>query len=192
MALYLGSNRVTIVSDGTYDAQVPDFTDVLAIATDTDGTTIYNGIGYLPGARFSSLGTGTTTTTTSYYMTTGFIPIVAGDTFYTNDLTFSDVSETYAGIVLYDSNRSRITSQTISAIYNNISTYYVNGYAENEYGCHLSISSTVGTSKVAYMRLVFSTSCVGDRPMISVNEQVSFHSESSHTNRSVNLGGTKY
>lgn len=150
---------------------IKDYTDVLATAKDTDGVTIFNGIGYKRGVRFASLGSGTDLTDSSYYTTTGFIPVAAGDTIYGQRLRFFATSMTYAGIVFYDKNRARMSSLAIGNVING-NDYQVYGYTETSNGFSLNIHSNATMADLAYIRIVFPTADVGDNPAISVNEPI--------------------
>lgn len=152
---------------------VKDYTDVLATATDTGGTTIFNEIGYMPGYRFTSLSSGTDLYASSYYLTTGFIEVKAGDTIYAKDLRFSDTSMTYAGIVYYNNTRTRFGSMGIANVVKGVADY-VTDYTETDNGCSFKIASsaTLTNKNLKYVRFVFPTSGMGAKPAIAVNQKI--------------------
>lgn len=153
---------------------VKNYTDVLATATDTDGTTIFNEIGYKPGYRFTSLGKGTDLHESSYYMTTGFIAVKPGDTIYTKDLRFVDPDNmSYAGIVYYNNARTRFSSMA-NANVRSASNDYVTGYTETTDGCSFKIPSSapLSNNNLTYVRFVFPTSGMGANPAIAVNQKI--------------------
>ena len=156
---------------------VKSFTDALAVATDEDGN-VFNDIGYKPGYRFTSLGTGTDLTASAYYMTTGFIPVEPGSMVYCKDLKFNDTTKTYAGIVYYNSSKARFSNMGIANVVNG-NVDYVTGYAETEDGCSFQIASsaTLSNNDLAYVRFVFPTSGVGTNPMISIDEEIAYKNE---------------
>lgn len=156
---------------------VKNFTDALATATDVDGT-IFNDIGYIVGKRFTSLGTGTDLTDSSYYMTTGFIEVPLGSTIYGKGLHFDDTEKTYAGIVYYNANRERVASMSIGNVVKGIQDYVVN-YTRTGDGFSVQIPSTTTLSNlgVTYIRMVFPMTCVGDAPMLSINDEIKYTME---------------
>ena len=152
---------------------IKNYTDVLVTATDTDGT-IFNEIGYMPGYRFASLGSGTDLVASSYYMTTGFIAVKPGDTIYTKDLRFVDSDNmSYAGIVYYNNERIRFASMANANVVNGVADY-VTGYTETANGCSFKIanSGVLSNNNLTYVRFVFPTSGMGANPAIAVNEEI--------------------
>lgn len=176
-----GTMEYRILTDDALDPYfkteaVKYFTDVLESATDIDGVTVFNDIGYKEGVRFTSLGTGTDLTPSLYYMTTGFIPVQPGSVLDCNALSYADVAKTYAGIVYYDSNRQRVANMGIANVVNGTAKDYVTNYAETKKGCTFKIASsvTLGNLGVAYIRLVFPMTGVGANPMIAVDEVIEY------------------
>ena len=162
--------------DSTYFTvdSVQAYTDVLATATDTDGVTIFNEIGYQKGVRFDSLGTGTELTPSSYYMVTGFIPVKPGSKVCMKNLSLSDTDYVYAGIVFYDSSRTRVANLAIGNIATNAATSMVTNYTETVMGCSLEIANSVGMNNlgIAYMRMSFPMTGVGIAPAIAIDEEI--------------------
>jgi hypothetical protein len=148
---------------------VKNYTDVLEQATDTDGVTVFNGIGYQIGKRFSSLGDGVKIEDSTYYMTTGFITVTPGQTINAKDLNFDDKGKTYAGIVYYNANRERIGSQSITLI-NNPSGYWIQSYTRTTDGFSLQFPDNGTVKGLAYVRMVFPMTCVGRFPTMAINE----------------------
>ena len=175
---YNGLDNKKILIEGDLDPYfqtdtIKNYTDALAIATDINGN-IFNGIGYQRGVRFTSLGTGTDLTASTYYMVTGYIPVKPGTTIYTKDLRFSDTTQVYAGIVYYDSSRTRFASMTIVHV-NDGNVDFVTNYTETADGCSFVIPNKAGLTNngLSYIRLCFPTSGVGANPSISINEPIS-------------------
>lgn len=175
---YNGLDNKKILIEGDLDPYfqtdaIKNYTDVLATATDASGN-IFNGIGYQRGVRFTSLGTGTDVTTSAYYMVTGYIPVKPGTTIYTKDLRFSDITQTYAGIVYYNSSRAHFASMNITHVVNGNADFVTN-YTETADGCSFVIpnKATLTNQDMAYVRFCFPISGVGTNPSISLNEPIS-------------------
>jgi hypothetical protein len=175
---YNGLDNKKILIEGDLDPYfqvdvIKNYTDALATATDASGN-IFNGIGYQRGVRFTSLGTGTDLTASTYYMVTGFIPVKPGTAIYTKDLRFSDTTQVYAGIVYYDSTKTRFVSMAIEHVVNG-NEYYVINYTETADGCSFTIPNKAGltNSNLSYLRFCFPISGVGENPSISINEPIS-------------------
>jgi hypothetical protein len=153
---------------------VKDFADVLETATDENGD-VFNDIGYQIGKRFTSLGTGTTLTDSVYYMTTGFIQIPLGSTIYGKSLNFDDTAKTYAGIVYYNDKRERVANIGIGNIVKG-SQYYADNYTRTSDGFSVRIpaSVTLKNMNVTYIRVVFPMTCVGENPMMSIDEPIEY------------------
>jgi hypothetical protein len=175
---YNGLDNKKILIEGALDPYfqvdvIKNYTDALAAATDASGN-IFNGIGYQRGVRFTSLGTGTTLTESAYYMVTGFIPVKPGTTIYTKDLRFSDTTQVYAGIVYYNSTKTRFANMAIGHVVNG-NEYYVINYTETADGCSFTIPNKAGLTNddLSYLRFCFPISGVGEKPSISINEPIS-------------------
>lgn len=89
-----------------YTEGQPLYTNLLPLATDTDRTTVFNGVGYIDGYRLNSSGVQTACTG---MMITGFIPCKAGDIIriegvknttsaYGQNLCFYDSSNAFLGL----------------------------------------------------------------------------------------------
>lgn len=161
---------------------VPTFTDVLATATDTDGT-IYNGIGYKKGVYIDPTNP-PTISANNYACLTGFIPCKAGDTLHAVDLSFANTS--YARILFFDASKNAIASgayavsanaATIVANSGSGSNEFTRGYAATSNGFKVTIGSAVTIAKTAYVRICFNIANVGAKPMIAVNEEIGYTSE---------------
>lgn len=149
---------------------VKNFTDVLASATDTDGT-IYNGIGYKKGYRLNG-GDGTVITSPdTTYTLTGFMPLAVGQKMYINGMSLAECDDT-CRFCLYDSDKNFIVSVagTLLKQGNNWSI----AYAETENGFWISVNSVSATKGTAYIRFNVFTRMVGDYPMISVDEPIEY------------------
>ena len=175
---YNGLDNKKILIEGDLDPYfqtdtIKDYTDVLATATDANGA-IFNGIGYQRGVRFTSLATGTDVTASTYYMVTGYMAVTPGTTIYAKDLRFSDTTQSYAGIVYYDSGKARFNNMTIAHVVNGNADFVTN-YTETADGCSFVIpnSATLNNKGLAYIRLSFPTSGVGANPAISINKPIS-------------------
>ena len=186
---YNGIGELKLMTRAELDAYfsvetVKAFEDVLATATDTDGT-VYNGIGYKRGVRFAPLSDGVTISASDMYMLTGFIPVVCGQTIYCADLRFDNPNDNYgyAGLVCYDANKTPAVHPTSGQnLTVNIATllkgngYYVN-YADTSGGCSLEINNVGELKNVQYVRLVFPIVGVGENPMISIDDPVKYTAE---------------
>lgn len=161
-----------------YVDAVKNFTDVLATATEADGVTVFNNIGYQVGKRFTSLGTGTDLADSVYYMTTGFIRVPLGSTIYGKGLKFDDTAKTYAGIVYYNDKYERVASMSITLVVNG-NQYYVINYKSTGDGFSVQIpnSTTLANLNATYVRMVFPMTGVGDYPMLSIDNPIEYTME---------------
>lgn len=153
---------------------VKDFDDVLETATDENGD-VFNDIGYQVGKRFTSMATGTTLTDSVYYMVTGFIKVPLGSTIYGKSLHFDDVNKTYAGIVYYNDKRERVANMGIGNVVSG-SQYYANNYTRTSDGFSVQIPASVTLTNLnaTYIRMVFPMTCVGENPMLSIDEPIKY------------------
>lgn len=148
---------------------VKGFTDVLATATGTDGS-IYNGIGYKKGVYVTA--NNGTEGTSSYYTTTGFIPCSNGDKVYVKDMSMKSDNAGYARIVMYNSNKEYITVVNRPNLIDNASSYC--GYSETDNGCVFTIGTIAAISGVAFVRITVNNSCMGDAPMVAINQEIKY------------------
>lgn len=175
---------VPYFTDGTFEKQlmtqenldiyfdtdyVKSFTDVLATATGIDGS-IYNGKGYKNGVI---VGASTDSeTSSSYYTSTGFISCRPGDEIHVLGMNMKEDKEGSAKIVLFDSNKQFIQQCRRASLV--AGTDVRCKYEETDNGCVFTIASSVATENTRFARLTFNNSCVGDAPMIAVNEEIKY------------------
>ena len=149
---------------------VKEFVDVLPTATGTDGS-IYNGVGYKKGVYVTA--NNGTEGTSSYYTTTGFIPCKNGDKVYVKDMSMASDNAGYARIVLYNASKGYITVVNRDPnLINNSSSFCQ--YEETDNGCVFTIGTGAAISGVAFVRITFNNSCVGDAPMVAINQEIKY------------------
>ena len=182
---YDGLGETKLLTKGELDAYfkvdtVKSFEDVLATATDTDGVTIFNEIGYQIDTRFTSYGEDSALhPSVGYYMVTGFIEVPQGATVYCKDLKFARTDLTYSCIVFYDADRVKVKNINIGHIAANTSTDFVLEYVETEDGCSFKISSRQSLTDLGYkyLRICFPLPDVGENPMIAIDEPIKYKAE---------------
>lgn len=146
---------------------VKNFTDVLSTATDTDGS-IFNGIGYKKGGYISANGT---FTASSYYVSTGFIPCKPGDEIHIANMNFNGGDDN-CRLVVYDANQNYIGHINRGNIVAG-GTYHF-GYRETDNGCVLEIKPVANNTNVAYARFSVYHNCIGEYPMVAINEEIKY------------------
>ena len=156
--------------DAYFDTDmVKGFTDVLATATDTDGT-IYNGIGYKVGYRLSTDGTIITSGDNTYTLT-GFMPITVGQKMYVEGMSLESVDDA-CRFLLYDSDKKVI--QFVAGTLIKTGTNYYIDYEETENGFWISPNKVSNNNGTAFIRFNIFTRMIGDRPMIAVDEEIKY------------------
>lgn len=146
--------------------------DVLRTATDTDGT-IYNEIGYKNGAYLSNSGG---ITTSSYYSVTGFIPITAGHTFYTKDMTLVD-ADGLNRLCLYDKDKNLVKFASLLTALTEPSKLDFLTCWEFEDGFAVTLKDMPSIASVAYIRFSVWKKNVSDAPMVAIDEEVQLKAE---------------
>ena len=155
-----------------FDADmVKGFTDVLATATDTDGT-IYNKIGYKAGYRLNTDGSVITSADTTYTLT-GFMPCAVGQKVYVAGMSLASADDA-CRICLYDRDKNFIRFMALTSL--TASGWYIAG-EKTEDGFWFSVQNVVGTENTAYFRINVFTRMLGEYPMISVNEEIKYKVE---------------
>jgi hypothetical protein len=153
---------------------VKNFTDVLPTATDTDGS-IFNGIGYKKGGYIAVNGS---YVASDYYAGTGFIPCKSGDEIHIANMNF-DNGDDNCRLVVYDADKKIIYDANNNVLLinrNNLldgGNYYF-GYRKTDNGCVITIKSVAALAKVAYVRFSVHHSCIGEYPMVSINEEIKY------------------
>ena len=153
---------------------VPQFTDVLATAVDTDGTTIYNGIGYKMGVYMNGYNN---IVAAANYGVTGFIPVQVGSKIYTNDLSFAGY-DGYVQAMFYDASRTPLANgsyylfEKAEKIVAGTSSYLA--YEETENGFICTVKSHTLLTNLAYVRFSFRDIGFGAKPMIAIDEEIKY------------------
>lgn len=152
--------------------KLPNFTNVLPTAIDKSGA-IFQGTGFARyGMRWGS-GNGTLITNEPYYGCTGLIPVKSGDRVYLDGikLIYSS-SDTTPNVVLFKSDFSYAHHATAGNIKG--ATWYF-GYEETEEGFIVDLKAPLFTElSAAYVAFSFSRNAIGAKPMISINEPISY------------------
>lgn len=148
-------------------APVKNFTDVLPTATDTDGS-IFNGIGYKKGGYIAANGI---FTASGYYACTGFIPCKQGDEIHISGMNFSDGDDN-CRLVTYDSSKNYLRHINRGNLVKGNDWNYA--YRETDNGCVITINSVANNTQVAYARFSVYHNCIGEYPMVSINEEIKY------------------
>jgi hypothetical protein len=153
----------------TYVAK--SFTDLLAVAPDTDGT-LFGNKGYRTDIRLEN--DGTYRNSDGYYGCTGFIPCKKGDTINCEGLDLKANDAGISRIFLFDSNHNVVVTRNVQ--YLTPDDYYVN-YIETENGFTAKICEIGNNNNVAYVRFNFHKTGIGENPMLAVNEELKYTAE---------------
>lgn len=151
--------------------KLPNFTNVLPTAIDKTGA-VFEGVGYVRyGMRWGN-GNNTLYTDQPYYGCTGLIPIKSGDRVYVDGIKLIYGTDTTPNVVLFKSDFSYAHHVTAGTIKN--ATWYF-GYEETEEGFIVDLKSPLFTEKAAaYVAFSFSRNAIGAKPMISINNPISY------------------
>ena len=154
--------------------RVPNFSNKVPTATNTNGI-ILNGTGYYAyGARWNGSNGALTTSDATYYGCIGLIPAKPGNVIRAKNLSYK-TGDDNANIVFYDANRNRIGNINRSAIIANSSYYWSDKYTETEDGFEVQISNlSGGVQSTAYVAFTFNRANIGDNPVITVNEPLTY------------------
>jgi hypothetical protein len=164
----LATHEELTLLESHFDTDViKNFTDVLPTATDTDGS-IFNGIGYKKGGYIAVNGT---YTASSYYACTGFIPCKPGDEIHIANMNF-DNGDDNCRLVAYDANKKFVMLINRGNLISGGSYHF--GYRETDNGCAITIKSVADLANVAYVRFSVYHSCIGENPMVSINEEIKY------------------
>lgn len=145
--------------------RVPDFTNVLPQAIDTDGS-VYNGIGYVKSGYYINSSGGVTAG--EYNGCTGFIPVKQGDVLYVENLQISNASNGYVAVCSYDSSFAYMAHRTGVDV---ATEDYFFKYDALDNGFKLTIKNR---STVAYVRLAYLRGDIGENPVISINTPITY------------------
>lgn len=152
--------------------KLPNFTNVLPTAIDKSGA-IFQGTGFARyGMRWNS-SNGALITNEPYYGCTGLIPVKSGDRVYVDGikLIYSS-SDTTPNVVTFKSDFSYAHHATAGNI--KTATWFF-GYEETETGFIVDLKAPLFTEKTAaYVAFSFSRNAIGAKPMISINEPISY------------------
>lgn len=152
---------------------VANFENEIYSAINKDGA-VFNGIGYAKYGMRWNLATGDLLTDAeSYYGCTGLFPVAAGDTVYVESIGLGDGSDTYPGVILFDSNFNRLVHGDAKQLNDNAIAYYFQ-YTETDNGFALTVKKP---DTVAYMAINYRRSLIGNYPVISVNEPITYSQE---------------
>lgn len=172
---YDGVGETKLLTQAELDAYfavetVKTFEDVLATATDTDGS-VYNGIGYKTGYRLNA--DGSVITSDSTYTLTGFMPCTVGQKVYVAEMFLTE----YDGVCrfcLYDADKNFIRAVAAELV---LSDNYYMGGEETESGFWFSPKNVSGNENTAYVRFNLFTRMVGDAPMVSIDDPIKYTAE---------------
>ena len=150
---------------GNINTENPDINLDKYFKTEETTNDILADVGYVWGELLRNTGL-TTSDPDMNHGCTGFIACETGDKIYGVDIFLNkgySNSDGYPRLVVYDENKEKI-----AFINHNVPNEYVAIYKENNTGFELEITQ----SGVKYIRFGFHRNCIGENPMISVNEEL--------------------
>lgn len=156
-------------------AMLPNFTNQLPMATDTDGT-IYSDDGYDIGPHINGTFNGGMKHD-AYSLLTGFIPVDRYSTIYTKNIFWDGTQGYYERIYFYDKNKNEIQNGDFMAFITSqqLATSGALLISEYELGEN-ELKLTIGTSQllnnVGYIRMNFFKDNKGANPIITVDEEI--------------------
>lgn len=157
--------------------RVAQFTDKLKTATDTDGG-IYNGVGYKNNTYpYDSNFTSQKTNQSAINCATGFIPCKAGDILRGSDMSFVKAGNGDCFIALFDSSRTYINHIGHSNILDPNNYYIAHTGTEDSFEIIIRAKDKDGwtvNNNVAFVRFQFLNTAVGNNPVITVNEEITY------------------
>lgn len=137
-----------------------DYTNQLPLATDIDGVTVYNGVGYKANTRWSSSSQADTTGDGVYF--SGHIPVATGDIVYLKNVTIAQGDTSNAGKVLFVTTLGSVaTSLNGSTLDDNASPVWTDG---------VLTQFTVPSGGYKYIRL--QAAYIGADSIVTVNEEI--------------------
>lgn len=154
--------------DATFQTTlVPDFTDLLATATDSNGA-VFNSKGYDDTVRWDV--DGVTALPATYEVSSGFIPCKKGDVIRLGDLSFAEGDDN-CRIILFNSSKAKIAHINRGNVM--AGNYYIGGYGNDadSNGCHFTI---LNTAAVAYFKFTVRKSSMGSNPVVTANEELTY------------------
>lgn len=145
--------------------RIAQFTDVLATSIDKDGNVYGTASGYYD-SKFETL------TASAYHIHTGFIPCKKGDTFITDGIGIRD--EGNVRVTFFDSDFNYIVNASGKNML--IGTYHVEPCVITSSGFRLTIKNLndANINKIAYARFNFHAYDVGERPVMTINEEIQY------------------
>jgi hypothetical protein len=166
-----GEKRLAMKSDIDEYFQtdrIAQFTDVLATSIDKDGNIYGTASGYYD-SKFQTLTDGSAG---AYHIHTGFIPCKKGDTFITDGIGMRD--EGNVRVSFFDSNFNYILN--VSGKNMIAGNYHVEPCVITDSGFRLTIKNLndANLNNIAYARFNFHIYDVGERPVMSINEEIMF------------------
>lgn len=159
------------------EGSVANFINALdSLATPGDFASIFGTSGYRIGYYWSDESTELIKDDSGSLLGTAFIPVKTGDTLYLKGLWFGPDSYDYARITLYDSSFNKIIHTNRNYLVNNGSgggiSEFVNGveYSDGEHGCKVVLNQ----ANVAYITFNFFVMDMGNSPVVSINNEISY------------------
>lgn len=142
------------------------YTNLLPLATDTDRTTIYNGIGYKSGVRLSSSGS---VATLAGVCASGFIPAVVGDVLRIKNTKPKSGTASY--VITYDSTNAKVAHKSFGQAGSDWYTDSLYPWLAYENGIlTIDLSSTYfGTG---FDAIRFSAGTIDENTIVTVNEEI--------------------
>ena len=124
------------------------YTNVLPLTLAADGVSVYNGVGYKKGVRWSSSGNAESTSNASDIYLTGYIPVKKGNVFRLKNVTMNKNSGNSNGCVLI--HFASLTDTNEGARGSDPITNYMSGVWDDDGNL---VQFTIDQSDFAYIRL---------------------------------------
>lgn len=139
---------------------IVNYTNVLPLALASDGTSIYNGIGYKADTRWSESGQSESTSVGDYL--TGYIPVSKGDIIYCKNIDFQYATDGSKGKVLWVNTlgTSAASSNGEYLTEHNSVTWHADG----------TIASFVVNGEFSYIRI--QSKGITEASIITINEPI--------------------
>lgn len=153
--------------------RIPNFENKIPTAINTDGSIFYDK-GYIQsGVRWNQNG-GNLLTDQPNHGCTGLIPAKPGDVIRAQNLSYKAGND-YDNMAFFDENKNWIGTVVCSNLITNGSYYWSDNYAETDGGFEVQVSNRSGSvQSTAYVAFSFYRTDIGDQPIITVNEPLSY------------------
>lgn len=153
---------------------IPTFENKLLTAVDENGE-IFNGIGYMQGARWNVTSDTIELATTPYHVCTGLIPCNASTrtTVRIEGMSFKD-GDDYDNVIWFDADRKKLGHLNRGLFINNdISVSGFHNYTPTENG----FSFEIHRGDTRYLAFTFKITTLTNNPIVTINEEIVYTQE---------------